>query len=275
LDEVLARRAHERGVEVRERSRVTAIEGGLLGGFRVRVRAASGGFSLQARAVIAAHGRRSSLDRCLKRPFLGRRHPFVALKNHFYGPPLRHGIELHGFRGGYCGIAEIENGAANVCLLARESVFRGAGVAPFLAWMRRQNPRLQEWFSRAEPLHGTWLSIAQVPFIRKGPVSGDLLMAGDAGALIAPLTGDGIAMALRSGRLAASSVEELLQGRLAADQLARRYAARWRRQFTARLLLARGLQSLMLRPRLLSAALRVTTGIPPLTSFLVAHTRGS
>jgi flavin-dependent dehydrogenase len=177
--------------------------------------------------------------------------------------------------GGYCGISAIENGAANVCLLARESVFRGRGVAPFLAWMRRQNPRLQEWFAHAEPTGERWLSIAQLPFVRKGPVSGDLLMAGDAAALIAPLAGDGIAMALRSGRLAASCAMEFLQDRLAAERLPRRYAARWRRQFAARLLLARGLQSLMLRPRLLSPALRMSARVPPLASYLVAHTRGS
>ena len=275
LDETLAQRARHAGVEVREGTRVTAVDGNLRDGFRLQLRAASGPPDLRARAVIAAHGRRGALDRALKRPFLRRPHPFVALKNHFHGPPLPHGVELHAFRGGYCGISEIEGGLANVCLLAHESVFRGRGVAAFLAWMQAQNPRLREWLSRAEPVRERWLGISQVPFVRKGPLVDDILMAGDAAGLIVPLAGDGIAMALHSGRLAAMLTVAFLGGRLPAEQLRRRYSADWRREFGARLMLARGLQMLMLRPRLLSLALRLVTVVPPIGNYLVAHTRGA
>jgi flavin-dependent dehydrogenase len=275
MDETLSQRARQAGVEVREGTRVTAIDGTLREGFRVALRAASGASSLRASAVIAAHGRRGALDRSLQRPFLRRPHPFVALKNHFHGPPLPHGIELHAFPGGYCGISEIEDGAANVCLLAHESVFRGRDVATFLAWMQAQNPRLREWLSRAEPVRERWMSIGQIPFERKSPVVDDILMAGDAAGVIVPLAGDGIAMALQSGRLAALRTAAFLDGRLPAEQLRRRYSADWRREFGARLLLARGLQALMLRPRLLSSSLRLMGAVPPLGNYLVSHTRGA
>jgi flavin-dependent dehydrogenase len=277
LDETLALRARAAGAEVREGSKVTRIDGSLHDGFRLEIRTgagADGAFDLRARVVIAAHGRRGALDRALKRPFLRRHHPYVALKNHFHGPPLSGGIELHAFPGGYCGISEIENGAANVCLLAHESVFRTPDVPAFLDWMRRQNPRLNEWLSRAEPVSGRWMSIGQVPFVRKGPLWGDVLMAGDSAGLIAPLVGDGIAMALHSGRLAAQRAAGFLEGRLTAEQLRRRYASDWRRRFAGRLVLARGLQALMLRPRLMSPSLRLMSAVPPLGNFLVAHTRG-
>jgi flavin-dependent dehydrogenase len=275
LDEALARRARHAGAEVREGTRVTAIEGNLRDGFRLQLRASSGTSSLRVRVVIAAHGRRGALDRVLRRPFLRRRHPFVALKNHFQGPPVPSRVELHAFPGGYCGISEIEGGLANVCLLARESVFRGRDVATFLEWMQAQNPRLREWLSRAEPVRERWMSIAQVPFVRKGPLVGDLLMAGDAAGLIVPLAGDGIAMALHSGHLAALLTAAFLDGGLSAEQLRSRYAADWRGDFRSRLMLGRGLQALMLRPRFLSPALRLVNLLPSLGNLLVAGTRGA
>jgi flavin-dependent dehydrogenase len=274
LDETMAQRARHAGAEVREGSAVTRVAGDLHDGFRLELRAASGASGLRARVVIAAHGRRGALDRTLRRHFLSRLHPFVALKNHFHGPPLLHGVELHAFPSGYCGISPIEGGAANVCLLAHESVFRGKNVTTFLEWMRSQNSRLRDWLSRAEPVRERWLSIAQVPFVRKGAVAGDILMAGDAAGVIVPMAGDGIAMALQAGRLAASLATEFLAGHMPADELRRRYSAEWRREFGARLTLARGLQAIMLRPRLLTSGLRLLAAFPPLGAYLVAHTRG-
>jgi len=274
LDETLAQRARLSGAEVCEGCKVTRIDGNLRDGFSLELRDASDSSRLRARVAIAAHGRRGALDRALKRPFLRRHHPYIALKNHFHGPPLSNGIELHAFPGGYCGISEIEEGAANVCLLAHESAFRASDIPAFLKWMLAQNPRLWEWLSRAEPVRERWMSIGQVPFVRKGPLVDDVLMAGDSAGLIAPLAGDGIAMALHSGRLAALRASEFLDGRLSAERLRRRYSVDWRRKFGARLRLARGLQALMLRPRLLSTALRLMGAVPPLGNYLVAHTRG-
>jgi flavin-dependent dehydrogenase len=275
LDETLARRARQAGAEVREGTKAAAIEGTLRDGFRLELRAASGASSLRAWSVIAAHGRRGALDRALRRPFLRRPHPFLALKNHFQGPPLPRGVELHAFPGGYCGISEIEDGVANVCLLAHESAFRGPDVAAFLGWMREQNRELREWLSRATPLRERWLSTGQIPFARKGPLVGDVLMAGDAAGLIVPLVGDGIAMALESGRLAATRIAAFLDGRLSAERLRRRYSGDWSREFGARLVFSRALQALMLRPRLLRHTLRLMGAVPPLGDYLVAHTRGA
>jgi 2-polyprenyl-6-methoxyphenol hydroxylase-like FAD-dependent oxidoreductase len=229
------------------------------------------------------------MDRALQRRFLRRSHPFVALKAHMRDLPLPGRIELHAFRGGYCGMSELERsaygavgaGASNVCLLAHESVFRAAGAAgpqrlpAFLRWMRSQNPRLAEQLSRATLLSERWLSVGQVPFDDKSPVEGDVLMAGDAAGLIAPLAGDGIAMALRSGELAAAYCAAHLCGGMSAGGLRRGYAAAWRREFGARVRLGRLLQTLMLRPDWFWPGLHLLRAVPRLGQYLVAHTRGT
>jgi menaquinone-9 beta-reductase len=277
LDAALAERALTLGVEVRSGTTVTAIRGSLSQSFELETRSNQ----VRARTVIAAHGKRGPLDRALHRRFLEHPQPFVALKAHFHGPPLPKRIELHAFPGGYCGMSEVETGATNVCFLAHESVFRGAAenpperLAEFLKWMPAQNARLQAWLSQATQIDEHWLSIGQVPFAGKRPVEGDILMAGDAAGLIAPLAGDGIAIALQSGKLAAACSSKFLEGRLAADELRRHYAAEWQRAFTARFRLSRILQTIMLRPSLLEPALRLIQAIPAVGNYLVTHTRSN
>ncbi len=286
LDQALAQRAQAVGVDVRTGATVTRIDGGLASGFQVHIMG-SGAPDLAARAVIAAHGRRGALDKALDRRFLRRPQPFVGLKTHLAGPPLPGRIELHGFPGGYCGLSEVERGtapgaagrAANLALLVREDVFRrvsGPGperVPAFIRWMRGQNPRLETWLAQAAPLDERWLSIAQVPFGPKRAVVNEIFMAGDSAGLITPLAGDGIAMALRGGQMAAERLLAFLAGRQTAAQACAGYARDWRRQFAGRVRLGRLLQVFMLRPRLLGFGLRVLNAAPGMGEFVVTHTR--
>jgi flavin-dependent dehydrogenase len=289
LDQALSQRAQAAGVDVRAGATVTQIGGDLARGFELRV--AGGGIAggaaahTRARAVIAAHGRRAALDKALDRRFLRLAQPFVALKTHFAGPPLPGRIELHGFPGGYCGMSEVERGtapsgrAANVCLLVHEAVFRRAGgpgserVPAFIGWMRKQSPRLEAWLSQATQLDEHWLSIAQVPFGPKRPVVNEILMAGDSAGLITPLAGDGIAMALRGGQMAAERMLAFLSGSQSATALCQGYARDWRRQFGGRVRLGRLLQVFMLRPRLLGFGLRLLNAAPGMGEYMVTHTR--
>lgn len=282
LDATLAKRARAVGVAVHEATTVRAVTGNLRNGFELDMRsagvaqaAASGKDSVtHARLVIAAHGKRSNLDRALKRRFVDQHQPFVALKSHFAGPALPARIELHGFRGGYCGFSECEGGVANVCLLAHESVFKQAeGIDAFVRWMCAQNTRLADWLSHATQIDTRWISIAQVPFVDKRVVVDDVWMAGDAAGLIAPLAGDGIAMALHGGQLAALHAAAFLLGHLSEVESTRRYEHAWRREFGARMRLGRMLQRLMLRPRWLSFSLRMLAAAPPLGRYLIEHTR--
>ncbi len=288
LDDALAAQARAVGAEVRTGCTVIDVLGCLETGYTLHTRTRGGRVGeVQARSVIGAHGKRAALDAALGRRFLRQPQPFVALKAHFRGPALPGRIELHGFPGGYCGLSEFEPRAGesgrlvNVCFLVRAEAFiAGADgavgperVRAFLAQMRAGNPRLEAWLARAEMASGRWLSIAQVPFVGKQPVEAGVLMAGDAAGLIAPLAGDGIAMALRAGPLAAEFVSEFLAARRTAEATRRGYTRAWQREFGPRLRLARGLQALMLRPAWLGPGLRLLRAVPALGRYLVARTR--
>ena len=281
LDAALAERAEEAGVQVCQGITVRAVTGDFANGFALEAAGRSGTVEpLRARTVIAAHGKRAGLDRALNRRFLAQKQPFVAVKAHFRGPAIPGRVELHTFPGGYCGLSEIEEDARVVCFLAEERVFQPrsgvahGGVDAFVAWMAGQNPRLGAWLKEAERIHPRWISIAQVPFVDKPAMEGDVLMAGDSAGLIVPLAGNGISMALEGGLLAADQLGRWLSGDLPAEDLRREYPAAWRARFGGRLRLGRMLQPLMLRPKSAGLALRLLNRLPALGAALVAGTRG-
>jgi len=60
-----------------------------------------------AKVVIGAHGKRSVLDRELKRSFLNRRSPYIGVKYHIKTDEVPNDeIALHNFKNGYCGLVQ-------------------------------------------------------------------------------------------------------------------------------------------------------------------------
>ena len=183
LDAAFANFAARNGVEVHDGTRVINIAGNLNERFSLTARTSSGIQTLHAATVIAAHGKRSNLDRHLKRAFLRRSQPYIALKRHFTGQCLAAQIDLHVFPGGYCGMSDVEGGITNVCLLVRQDIFQSTrngsrvDIEGFVRWMCQQNTHLRDWFAQASPVDSEWLSIAQVPFAPKTTLEGDILQS--------------------------------------------------------------------------------------------------
>ncbi len=282
LDAALAAYAQQVGVELLTRTRALDIDGDLARGFSVTAQSDGSTWDLRATGVIAAHGKRSNLDRVLKRRFFTQQHPYIGLKRYFIGTPLPGQLDLHVFPGGYCGVSQVENGQTNVCLLVEQPVFQAACVAiteerspreRFIRWMCQHNPQLGAWMVTAVPAMPDWLSIGQVALCPKTPLEGDVLMAGDAAGMVAPLAGDGMAMALHSGRLAAEALTQFLTGDQSAEGMKRAYAKTWTQQFRFRLRLGRTLHNVLIRPRILSLGLRTLRRFPAAGDWLIRNTR--
>ena len=69
-------------------------------------------------------------------------------------------------------------------------------------------------------------------------------MAGDAAGMIAPLCGNGMAMAIHSGKLVAEAAVRYCRGELTRGEMEASYAARWNNEFADRLQAGRYLQRL-------------------------------
>ena len=117
------------------------------------------------------------------------------------------------FRGGYAGLQPVEGGRLNLCLLVNGTQFRELGNWPALLVRLTQEPALAALAS-AEPLLERPLAISRVPYGHlAGPADDALWRLGDQAAVIPSFCGDGMAIALESGRLAAAM---LAQGATAA-----------------------------------------------------------
>lgn len=276
LDATLAAACVEAGVEVRSRWRAARVRADQAG-FVVDGVASAGGEErqhLRARVVAGAFGKEERLmdgRGSENEPPL----EFIACKAHHLGEPPRGAVELFAFPGGYCGVAAIEGGRVNVCALATRASFRRAGatIEGLLAEASRQNSALAERLSRLEPVGSSFLTAGGMRFRRRLPVSRSLLHLGDAAAMIAPLCGDGIGIALSSAALARHWVARRLEGRVGHEAMLAGYARSWRSAFLRPLARGDALQQLLLAPRAAAWTVRVCRAWPAITAWLVRGTR--
>lgn len=269
LDEILWQAAQSAGAQCFDATRVRNIEGNIREGFVLSTQ----GEQWHARFVLAAAGRNARvLNAGNDTPNSQAR--FVGFKTHFYGAGLKpRAVELHPFRGGYCGLVRIENGLTNACLLADYNIVAGRSPAEFWQWLLAECPMLSTRMQNAQ-LAMPWLSTANITFGGTQPVQDGVLRCGDAAGFIHPLTGDGMAMAARSGELAAVVLVAALKHGLKKNDISAVYNAAWRREFATRLRWATRLQPLLTSPHACALAVGLLKHAPNLARRAVALTRG-
>lgn len=199
---------------------------------------------------------------------------FLGLKTHLRGARIEPGeVQMFPFAGGYCGLVEVEDGAFNTCLLIDYARSKGRSSSQIWDEVRRENCALAK-ATEGATLEFDWLATGNVSFDRFAPSRDGVLRVGDAAGYIHPLSGDGMAMALRSGELAARAVLHALQWDLSPDAAASSYARMWEREFGSRLRWAARLQPLFINPRFTRIAQGVCDFAPLLSKIAVRRTRG-
>ena len=78
----------------------------------------------QSKITIGAFGKRSSLDQKMKRKFIQKKSPYLAVKTHVKGVFPENLVGLHNFKGGYCGVSKVENNAINICYITDYRSFK-------------------------------------------------------------------------------------------------------------------------------------------------------
>ena len=276
LDRLLFQHACAAGVEGRVGTRVTDVEGCLRKGFAVTV----GEETVETRLVLGAYGRRGLLDRTLERPFLKEKPPYVAFKAHYTGPSaadLEGAIELHSAPGGYCGLSLVEDHRVNVCWIGHTDALKASGGTPtaMLNETLRQNPALDARLRGLTRVSEQFEAVSQVPLMPKSRFARDVCMIGDAAGMIAPLCGDGMAMALQTADLVSPLASDFLTGDRSPSSFRAAYEDQWTNTFGRRMRLGRWIHAAAFRPgaaRLLVQSCRV---LPPLARWLIRTTRGT
>lgn len=278
LDKILWDRASEAGARCLDRTPVTAVRGSLDDGFVV----STADRQYRSKLVFGAYGKRSRLDGQLGRAFAAKPSPFVAGKAHYRGHHNVKAVELHAFPGGYCGLSAIESGLINVCWIGHAGLMQAAagparssrGELSSLAVLRR-NHFLVSRLQGMDRVGGSSRSLSRISFALKGHFDRDVWMIGDTAGMIAPLCGDGMAMALGSADLAAPIAKAFLSNSLDSSVLRRRYRSDWNRVFRRRLQLGRCLHQGFLHPSIARLAVGLCNRQPALGNALIRATRGS
>ena len=227
--------------------------------------------------LIGAFGKRSNLDKYVKREFTKYYAPWIGVKAHYeYKGFPENLVAVHSFNGGYGGLSKTESGAVNFCYLANYSSFKKYGDIPvFNETIVAQNPHLNEFLANGKLLFTKPLAIAQVSFNRKTQVEDHILMCGDAAGLIHPLCGNGMAMAIHSALLASRLVLKFFADpHFDRSKLERSYTRQWQKTFSRRLWWGRQLQNFMLNDRISELMLRGLARSKWLTNTLISKTHG-
>lgn len=275
LDELLFRRACAAGADGRAGVRVTDVDGSLTEGFRVEIDSAT----VPARLVFGAYGRRARLDRTLERPFLEEPTDYVAFKAHFEGSAasdVSRTVELHGAPGAYCGILPVEGDRVNVCWIGRTDALRRAGGTPedMLNESLCRNPTLHDRLSGLTRVSDRFEAVSQVPLMTKDRFVNGVCMIGDAAGMIAPLCGDGMAMALETADLVSPLAADFLAGRRSVVDFRDTYEEAWNDRFGRRMQIGRWIHTAAFRPYASRFLVRTLDLLPPVARWIIRETRG-
>jgi len=237
-----------------------------------------GGSDFEADIVIGSFGKRSNLDQRLMRKFFYKRSPYMAVKYFVRGDFLHDTIHLDNFDGGYCGFNKIEEDLFCLCYLTENRHLHTYGSIPAMEQeVLMKNPALKRLFEKAEFVWERPESINEIAFERKSLVDRHILMCGDTAGMIAPLCGNGMAMAFHSAKILSGHIINLCKEGINEQiraQLEQEYTCSWHREFAFRLKVGRSIQRLFGRPVLSELVLGAMRYIPSAVPALVSKTHG-
>ncbi|HEV7231076.1 MAG TPA: NAD-binding protein [Bacteroidia bacterium] len=201
---------------------------------------------------------------------------YVGVKYHLRLSRKLGQIEIHNFPGGYCGISDIEDGKSCLCYIVNSEKLKAANNS--IREMERiflfRNPKLKEIFSKAEFVFKEPLTISGIQFQSKVPVSDNIFYLGDSAGSIAPITGNGMSMGLRSAFMLGNSIEEYFNEAICLYQLAGTYSSFWKKEFSGRIERSRHLQKLSESPFLAKRAIGLFRIFPSLFRTVIKQTHG-
>ena len=262
LDETLLQRAQRKGARLLMETRVLSVQYGSKASEEHQL-TLSNGEHIRARHLIMGVGRSPNQNS------LRGHHTFrySGFKAHFEGIELNQCLEMYFFSGGYLGLSPIGNGQVNVACLMKSKVPNPLSPLEFFAHLK-SIPSLaafNEKILKGTMLFPQWMS-AQVPEfgIRSNPSVERVYWIGDAAGSIPPISGDGLAIAILSGGMAA---DYLLKSDWKGFQEA------WLERMQSRFFWAKQLHRLMLCPPLSALAIQTAAALPMVSRFFWKNTR--
>lgn len=258
LDLLLWECAEQSGVSARRKCEVLSISG--QGPFTLTTAAGD----VSANAILLCTGRWSRFSdsgEAVAGP------KWIGIKAHYRERDSAQATDLYFFDRGYCGVQPVSHDAVNVCALVRsdcastlEAVFRRS---------RQLRARAEQWERITSP-------VSTAPVLYRKPICrrDNLLLAGDAAGFIDPFAGDGISLALRTGKAAADCLESFFHGQNSIETAALSYETRYNREFAPLIAASTRVRSLLSLPEIARPLALQVLRLPGVLPYMVRKTRG-
>jgi len=275
LDNKLVQIARETGVVVLENTKVNDIEFS-----EDKFSIFTSPVKYRAKVACACFGKRSNLDVKWKRPFSiaakSKLNNYIGIKYHIKTEFPPDTIALHNFKNGYCGLVKVEDDKYNLCYLTTaDNLQQNKGdIKAMEKNILSENIHLKKIFEESEIINHTPVTISQISFNKKSQVEKHIIMIGDAAGMITPLCGNGMSIALQSGKIAATTIHQYLEGSFTRTELEKNYTRQWQKQFARRLRAGRVLQRVFGNKIFTNIFISLIKPFPKLVTVLINQTHG-
>ena len=254
LDRLLVERAAELGVRICLGQRIKQI---LTTGKGWQLESAERNW--QARFLVGADGRNSWVARQVGLNRSGAvRGRAIGFQARLLCPGAARGkIEIHLFPGGYAGVVGVGDGTITLGMaIDKRKLAREGGAGCLFTGVLARNPHLKALLDRSEGGAGI-RSLYPVHFPKRRAVTERVLLVGDAARVSEPVTGEGIYFAMRSGLLAAETIDKAFSNENLAARDLDGYERACRRAFRSRMALNSLLRFAVYRPALIEPFIRL------------------
>jgi menaquinone-9 beta-reductase len=279
FDAALWQAAQASGVDCRDNCEVSDVAGN--GPFELR----TPNETITARTLIIAAGRWSQFvaDRALPPG-----PKWIGLKAHFREERPSLTTDLYFFDHGYCGVQPVSrvspprranpsassgqalgrraDDVVNACAMVRSD--RASSLSDVFCLHPALRDRAANWTAVTAPV-----STAPLVYRTPEPARDNILFAGDAAAFIDPFVGDGISIALRSGKAAAVCLLPSLSGQSSLENAIAAYQREYERQFVPLLAAASRVRGLLSLEGFAQMAAFELLRLPGLLPFIIRRTR--
>jgi len=229
--------------------------------------------------VIAAYGKQNFLDKKLSRKFAADTTKLNGIKFQIESSNLREPdkgtIKIYTSNNIYCGINAVDNDLVTISFLENRNFYDNS-PRQHLKDLLNANQEFRnifkpEFYNAIDEV--VIYGCGNIYFGNRHLVENGIYMIGDSAGVIAPLTGEGISMALQSGKLIAQILINQKQKNLNEEVTRKSFITNWKKLFARRMFTAKIIQEVLMRKkfRQISSFIKLS---PYLVRKLIKHTRG-
>lgn len=191
---------------------------------------------------------------------------WIGVKAHYHENHPPRSTDLYFFEHGYCGVQPVADDVVNACAMVRSDC--ATSLEDVFALHSALAERRRNWQAIVEP-------VATAPLIYgvPQPIRDDMMFIGDAAAFIDPFVGDGISIALHTGRLAATKLESFLNGTASLASAVAGYERDYAQQFVPLITAASRIRAVLSWPKPVQMAAFELLRVPGAMSYVIRKTR--